>query len=395
MRLIYNIVIRFYILYIWISSFFNSKAKLWLIGRKNILRKIKHATKNEKDIVWFHCASLGEFEQGRPIIDGYKQKYPEHKIFLTFFSPSAYEVSRHYKNADWIFYLPADTTKNAKQFITTLKPIKVIFIKYDFWFNYMFELKSKNIPLYFVSSIFRETQSFFKCKWFAKQLNNVTHFFIQDTNSQKLLNKIGIKQVSVSGDSRFDRVRENSKNPRNIPLIDNFTNTRKTLIAGSTWPKDEKFLKQFIKVNHQYNYIIAPHKIEQCNILAKQINGLLYSKATTKNINKSNVLIIDRIGLLSSIYQHGTFSYIGGGFGTGIHNILEPAAFDVPIVFGPHYQKFNEAKELIELGGAISITDTNELSTAINHFSENYKPETCRNYIESRCGSTKKILEII
>ena len=395
MQFLYNISILFYVLGIRIASLLNSKAKLWIKGRNNIFQKLKTATENQNNIVWFHCASLGEFEQGRPIMEGYKHKYPTHKILLTFFSPSGFEIQKNYNGADWVFYLPADTPSNAKRFIEIVKPIKAIFVKYEFWLNYMTELKRTNIPFYSVSAIFRKEQVFFKYKWFAKQLNNVSHFFVQDKTSSELLKSIGYNNSTISGDTRFDRVKTNASSAKGIPLVNEFCKQKPTIICGSTWPKDEQLIANFIKENQQYNYIIAPHELLKIQQLQKWTNGLLFSDANKQNIHNSNVLIIDSIGLLSSIYKYGTISYIGGGFGKGIHNILEPAAFDTPIIFGPHYNKFNEAKDLIEIGGAKSIKNFNELQEAFSYFFSNYQKNICKNYIMQKCGSTKLVIKKI
>lgn len=394
MHFLYNISIRLYVVAIHIASLFNTKAKLWVKGRKNIFDKLVEATKGEQNIVWFHCASLGEFEQGKPIIASYKQKYSNHRILLTFFSPSGFEIRKNYNGVDWIFYLPADTKANAKQFINSVKPIKAIFIKYEFWFNYMAECKKQNIPFYSVSSIFRNEQIFFKNKWFARQLQNVTHFFVQDKTSADLLQSIGLTNYTISGDSRFDSVLTTTRNPKSFPLIEQFCKTKPTIICGSTWPKDEVLLSQFIKENPQYNFIIAPHEMRHIAQLQKQTNAQLFSKANTENINSNNVLIIDSIGILSSIYQYGKLAYIGGGFGVGIHNILEAVAFGLPVIFGPNYQKFNEATELINQKGAISISNYNELTSAIDFFSA-FDNSIAINYIQENSGATTKILNSI
>ena len=394
MQFLYNISIRFYILAIQIASLFRPKAKLWIKGRKNIFQKLKAATENENNIVLFHCASLGEFEQGRPIMEGYKHKYPTHKILLTFFSPSGFEIQKNYNEADWVFYLPADTPSNAKQFIEIVKPIKAIFVKYEFWFNYMAELKKQNIPFYSVSAIFRDGQPFFKYKWWAKQLKNVTHFFVQDKNSAELLKSIGLNNTSISGDSRFDSVLANTQNPVRNPLIETFSKSKPTIICGSTWPKDEILLAQYIKDHPKNNYIIAPHELRHISDLQKQTDALLYSKADEKNILMANVLIIDSIGLLSSIYQYGNITYIGGGFGVGIHNILEAVTFGMPVIFGPNYQKFKEAKELINQKGAISISNYQELSLAID-YCNTFDKNIATDYIINNCGATEIILEKI
>ena len=391
MNTLYNISIWIFSTAINIASLFNPKAKQWIKGRKGIFQKLAGATKDNKDIVWFHCASLGEFEQGKPIIEGYKIKHPTHKILLTFFSPSGYEIRKNYDEVDWVFYLPADTKKNAKKFINIVNPIKVIFIKYEFWFNYMAECKKQNIPFYSLSSIFRKEQSFFKYDFFAQQLNNVSHFFVQDNNSKELLQKIGFSNCTVAGDTRFDSVINNTQNAISIPLIEKFSENKTTIICGSTWPKDEVLLAKYIKENPNYKYIIAPHEMQHINELKKQTNALLFSKVDSTNISNSNVLIIDSIGILSNIYKYGNLAYIGGGFGSGIHNILEAVAYGLPVVFGPNYQKFNEATELIKQKGAISISNYTELTSAVNFFSA-FDKSIATEYIQENSGATDAIL---
>ena len=394
MEILYTISIQLYVIAIHIAALFNSKAKLWIKGRKNIFQKLTEAIKEDQDIVWFHCASLGEFEQGKPIIEGYKLKYPNHKILLTFFSPSGYEIRKNYDKADWVFYLPADTKKNAKKFISIVNPIKAIFIKYEFWFNYMAELNKKDIPFYSTSSIFRSEQSFFKYDWFAKQLKNISHFFIQDQNSKELLKNIGLSNYTVVGDTRFDSVITNTQNTISIPLIEKFSKNKTTIICGSTWPQDEFLLHKYIKKNPNYNYIIAPHEMQNVNEFKKQTNALLLSKANNTNIINNNVLIIDSIGILSNAYKYGNIAYIGGGFGAGIHNILEAVTFGLPVVFGPNYQKFKEANELIELGVAKSISNYSELEITILSYI-NFNESIAKNYIKSNAGATDIIISSI
>ena len=393
MHLLYNISIWIYLLAIHISALFNRKAKQWINGRKDLFKKLKQINSNN-NIVWFHCASLGEYEQGRPIIESYKIKYPEHKILLTFFSPSGYEIRKNTSLADFVFYLPQDTQSNASKFINIVNPIKVIFIKYEFWFNYMSELKKRNIPFYSVSTIFRENQILFKYNWFKKQLNNVTHFFVQEKKSADFLRNIGFTNTTITGDSRFDSVRETANNRTPIPTLKEFSQQRQTIICGSTWKKDEELLIKFIKQNTEYNYIIAPHEMNNISRLRKETNGLLYSNIDITDIKSNNVIIIDNIGLLSKIYSYANIAYIGGGFGSGIHNILEAATFGLPIIFGPNHKKSNEAKELISLGGAISITNYKELESAITYFN-NFDSEISTNYIDNNTGATKIILEAL
>ena len=394
MRLIYNISIWLYVVTIRIASLYNLKAKKWVKGRENIFSELEAVVRNQKNIVWFHCASLGEFEQGKPIIEAYKLNHPTHQILLTFFSASGFEIKKNTALANWVFYLPADTTSNAKKFINLVNPIKVVFIKYEFWFNYMYQLKKQNIPFYNVSTIFREGQVFFKYQWFAKQLKNVTHFFVQDEKSAELLNSIGFSNFTISGDTRFDSVVANTKNPTKIALVELFSKNKKTIICGSTWAKDEMILIQYIKNHPENNYVIAPHELDNISTLQKQSNGLLYSNANEKNIFTTNVLIIDSIGLLATIYQYGNLAYIGGGFGSGIHNILEAASFGLAVIFGPNYQKFNEAISLINKKGAISISNYEELSSAIDIFNS-FDKSIALNYIKENSGATNKILGLI
>ena len=394
MHLIYNISIWLYVVTIRIASLYNLKAKKWVKGRENIFSELEAVVKNQKNIVWFHCASLGEFEQGKPIIEAYKLNHPTHQILLTFFSASGFEIKKNTALANWVFYLPADTTSNAKKFINLVNPIKVVFIKYEFWFNYMYQLKKQNIPFYSVSTIFREGQVFFKYQWFAKQLKNVTHFFVQDEKSAELLNSIGFSNFTISGDTRFDSVVANTKNPTKIALVELFSKNKKTIICGSTWAKDEMILIQYIKNHPENNYVIAPHELDNISNLQKQSNGLLYSNANEKNIFTTNVLIIDSIGLLATIYQYGNLAYIGGGFGSGIHNILEAASFGLAVIFGPNYQKFNEAISLINKKGAISISNYEELSSAIDIYNT-FDQSIALNYIKENSGATNKILGLI
>ena len=394
MRLIYNISIWLYVVTIRIASLYNLKAKKWVKGRENIFSELEAVVRNQKNIVWFHCASLGEFEQGKPIIETYKLNHPAHQILLTFFSASGFEIKKNTALANWVFYLPADTTSNAKKFINLVNPIKVVFIKYEFWFNYMSQLKKQNIPFYSVSTIFREGQVFFKYQWFAKQLKNVTHFFVQDEKSAELLNSIGFSNFTISGDTRFDGVVANTQNPTKIALVELFSKNKKTIICGSTWAKDDIILIQYIKNHPENNYVIAPHELDNISNLQKQSNGLLYSNANEKNIFTTNVLIIDSIGLLSTIYQYGNLAYIGGGFGSGIHNILEAASFGLAVIFGPNYQKFNEAISLINKKGAMSISNYEELSSAIDIFNS-FDQSIALNYIKENSGATNKILGLI
>lgn len=418
MRLIYTIFIYIYLLAIRLASLFNHKAGLWVSGRKNVFDELRSAfphssseIKNgSSDMIWVHCASLGEFEQGRPLIEKIRDQVPGIKILLTFFSPSGYEIRKNYIGADLVLYLPADTPSNARKFIEIINPKAVFFIKYEFWFNYLNELKKNKIPTYLVSGIFREDHYFFKFygSWFRKQLNCFTYFFVQDEYSKELLNSIDLNNVVVSGDTRFDRVLEVNRNARTLPLIALFQQNSSVMIAGSTWPEDEKLISDWVRFSDlktlNFKLIIAPHEIDDAHIkyLIHTFTGvsiLKFSDANEQNVKNADVLIIDNIGMLSSIYQYGTIAFIGGGFGKGIHNILEPAAFGLPVIFGPKFEKFAEAKELIKAGGAFSVSDRNGLDRIFSLLQNEEVLKTASHiskyYVENRAGATDRILSSI
>jgi 3-deoxy-D-manno-octulosonic-acid transferase len=402
MLLLYNLGLRLYWVAIYLASFFSKKANQWLNGRKNIT-----VTKNESSI-WFHFASLGEFEQGRPVLEQMRALYPKQKIVLTFFSPSGYEIRKNTPLADKVYYLPLDTAKNARQFIDALQPTMAIFTKYEYWYHFFNELHQRNIPLYIISGIFRPNQVFFN--WYGglhrKILSFVTYFFLQDDESKKLLQNIGITHTTVSGDTRFDRVWANAQQPKELPLINEFKNGHKLFIAGSTWPHDEKLIAALINDHPAWKFIIAPHEISEEKI--DKLIGLLpvnssikYSRLTThQSLSTFQTLIIDNIGMLSSLYQYGDIAYIGGGFGAGIHNTLEAAAFGLPVIFGPNYSKFKEAKDLIALNAGFSIDNEAALKhiagKLINdaQFYSNAS-QTIKQYVEKHTGATKTIIDYI
>ena len=394
MRFLYNISIHLFSFFVFIYSFVNEKARKLYKGQKNIFSELKIAVENKSNIVCFHCSSLGEFEQAKNVIEKYKVKYPTHKILITFFSPSGFEIVNQKKIADWIFYLPIDTIKNAKTFVEIVNPIKVIFVKSEFWFNHIIELNKKNIPIYFISSSFRKNQYFFKFygKWFVKQLKKINHFFVQNSESKILLNSIEINKVTISGDSRFDTVKLNSVNKFSDKIIEQFSEKKETIIFGSIWKEDENLIFDLIKSENKYNFIIAPHEIGNCNNLVKNEKTILLSKANLENIQDKNILIIDCIGILSKIYRFGKIAYIGGGFGKGIHNTLEAIVYNIPVIFGPNFRNFPEATELIDLGIAQSVISSDELIKAINHFEKEEVSTKCKTFIESKVGATEKIL---
>lgn len=407
MDLLYQVGLQLFRMLLFLISPFNKKAKLWLNGRKKLFENTKLQLRPDEKRVWVHAASLGEFEQGRPIIEALKKKYPEQKIVLTFFSPSGYEIQKNYEFADYIFYLPLDTKKNAKKFIGLIRPEYVLFIKYEFWRNFLCTLKEKNIPTYLVSAIFRKDQVFFRWYggWYRKMLASFKHFFVQNQESQKLLEELGFKNITVSGDTRFDRVASIASKAKPFPLVEKFCNNKTTLILGSSWKADEEILVDFINdPQNELKIIIAPHEIHQTNVeriisrLSKKAQK--YSEANEENVKKAAILIIDNIGMLSSIYQYGHIAYIGGGFGSGIHNVLEAATFGLPVLFGPNYHKFKEAVDLIKLQGAFEVKDkvtvTKQLGKLLSD--ENYlkaKSKICMEYVAGQKGATTSIINYL
>lgn len=390
MNALYNISIFFYSILIRLTAPFNIKANQISKGRKQIFADLQAKIKHDRPIVWVHCASLGEFEQGRPIIEAIRKQHPKYQILLTFFSPSGYEIRKNYDLADYICYLPADTKKNAEKLIELVRPEMVFFVKYEFWFHFITELKKRNIPLYLVSAIFRENQLFFKNtpwgKWYRKMLFSFEQFFVQDNQSVRLLHGVGIKQVTKAGDTRFDRVAEIALNGKSIPLVEKFKGDNLLVVAGSTWKPDEELLVQYIHSHPETKFIIAPHETKKANI--ERLISLLktpvicYTDATEDSVMNKQVMIVDTIGILSSIYKYADLSYIGGGFGVGIHNTLEAAIFGMPIVFGPNYLKFNEATAMANLGIAFPVNDSQSLNTILDQLlSDNEK----RNSIASQC----------
>lgn len=407
MVLFYNLSIRLYVLLVRIAALFNPKAKQWVVGRKNLFVKLEEAVKGEENVVWFHSASLGEFEQGRPVIESFKEKYPQYKVMLTFFSPSGYEVRKNYEGADFIFYLPPDFARNAKRFMDIVQPKMAFFIKYEFWHHYLKELKKRNVPTYIFSTIFRPDQLFFKSYggFHRKMLTAFTHLFVQNQESVDLLNNIGFTNATLTGDTRFDRVYTIATGSKTLPQVEGFSQGREVLIAGSTWPRDEEHIIKYLnETENSYKYIIAAHEVDEDhinNITSKiQKTWVRYTKATKEEIDAAEVLVIDCIGVLSSLYRYGTVSYIGGGFGRGIHNTLEAATFGLPVIFGPNYHKFQEAKDLIEIGASKSYDQYSELKGLLDLFYKNSEErkaagQKSKNYVDKMRGASDKILSII
>ena len=397
--LIYTAVIR-------LAAPFNEKAALWIKGRKRIREKIKQIPRDKERLVWFHAASLGEFEQGRPVMEALKKAEPHTRILLTFFSPSGYEIRKNYTGADYILYLPAETPSNARFFINHFKPDAALFIKYEFWYNYLAELYKQNIPIYLFSAIFRKEQPFFKkCGGLhRKMLHFFTRLFVQDAESVRLLSEIGIHSVQQTGDTRFDRVKQIATNAKEIGKVEKFLNGSPAVICGSTWPPDETLLLDYINTyTGNYKWILVPHEIGENHIKAilekcqKRIWRYTDEKA---DISSAEVLIIDCIGLLSSLYRYGRIAYIGGGFGVGIHNTLEAAVYGIPVIFGPKYQKFKEAVHLLQTGGAFSIQKKEQLQELLDRLIG--QPQIAEaaghkalEYVNSQLGATEIIIQYI
>jgi 3-deoxy-D-manno-octulosonic-acid transferase len=406
MLLLYNLGIRIYFLFIYTASFFNKKAKLWLKGRQ----QVKYQSFDKS--AWFHFASLGEYEQGLPVLIAFRQRHQETPVVITFFSPSGYEVRKNTPHADAVYYLPLDTAANARRFIAAINPAIAVFTKYEYWYHYFQQLNGRNTPLFVISGIFRPDQVFFK--WYGglhrKMLGYVTRFFVQDEESKSLLQQLHITNADVSGDTRFDRVWANAQNPKSFDIVEDFTKGHKVLIAGSTWPQDEVLLAELIKSHGNWKFIIAPHEIKEEKI--ERLLGMLPQNLTTRysqldpesyhghQLLKTQVLVIDNIGMLSSLYRYGNIAYIGGGFGAGIHNTLEAAAFGLPVIFGPNFQKFKEARDLISLQLGFSINNADELKRvfaeiAMDEGKLQIMHDAIREYVEKHKGATQMILQYI
>lgn len=407
MDFLYNIGLSLSWSVLKIVAIFNRKIHLFVSGRREIFDKIADNIFENDKVIWFHCASLGEFEQGRPIIERLKQDYSEYKIALTFFSPSGYEVRKNYELADVVTYLPWDSPKKVKLFLHLLQPKMAIFVKYEFWPNVLKELKIRRVNTLLVSGIFRENQIFFKNygNWMRKSLSTFTYFFLQNETSKRLLDSIRISNAMISGDTRFDRVWEISKQNNKIDILSDFTKDKFVLVAGSTWPKDEELIVNYINnyALEDEKFIIAPHNISKDGIEKLRESIKVPSEVYTEKNKDLNVkvFIIDTIGILTKVYSYGAVAYVGGGFGTsGVHNILEPAAYGIPIIIGPNFNKFREAIDLVEQKACQSIRDREEF---VNEFrklksDENYSSnirEITNEYIVNNIGATDTIMNYI
>ena len=417
MRWLYKLFIQLYYFGILLASLFSAKARMWISGRKGLLPEmqraaIQHAGTGEKrPLIWFHCASLGEFEQGRPVLERFRSEHPGWCILLTFFSPSGYEVRKNYAGADWVFYLPLDTASNVCKFLDIWKPQMAVFVKYEYWFTYITALHKRQIPMVVISAIFRDNQYFFRFwgAWFRKQLRLIKCFFVQDEASAALLKAYGIENAVVGGDTRFDRVWRLRHSPEAFSEVAAFTGDDPVMIAGSTWPKDEQALSPLLKDKSlSMKFIIAPHEVNEerlrCIEALAGKQSIRHSRLAAfragpgSNHQSERVLIIDSVGKLSHLYQYGNVAFVGGGFGQGIHNILEAATFGLPVFFGPNYHKFAEARELVQLGSAFKINTGDELQTQVKALLADKKQlqqctTTCLNYVESRKGATDVIIK--
>ncbi len=403
--LVYNFIISIYDFGISIFSLFNVKAKKLRQGRKDTLKLIKTLRITEKTI-WVHCASLGEFEQGRPVIEALKKKDLNQKIVLTFFSPSGYEVRKDYEFADYIFYLPSDKKRYVKKFVDAVNPSHVLFVKYEFWYYYLKYLNSKNINVYIISALFRKEHIFFK--WYGgryrKLLFFFTKLFVQDEESAELLRSVGVKDSVVAGDTRFDRVYEIAQQAKDYELLEKFSKGSVVLVGGSTWPSGEKLIAEYLKKNKDIKILLAPHEIHEEHL--RQIEDILpvasarYTKLDGVDLAGLRVLIVDTMGMLSSMYRYGDFAYIGGGFGSGIHNTIEASTFGLPVIFGPNYKKYQEACDLIKMQAGFCVTNQQDFDRLVDNLMQNqnfYKQssQAALKYVDSMRGSTELIIRDI
>jgi 3-deoxy-D-manno-octulosonic-acid transferase len=402
MNFLYTLSQYLYLAGIALSSLFNPKARRWLEGRRGWYGELKKRLPHHGERFWFHCASLGEFEQGRPVIEAFRKRFPHDTIILTFFSPSGYEIRKDYDQADVVMYLPADLKINARRFVRAVNPRAAFFIKYEFWFNYLVELGRSGIPFFLVSGKFRSHQYFFSWygRWFLERLKHFSWFFVQDEASLSLLARAGITAASVAGDTRFDRVSAVLELKRTFPLIESFKGDSRLLVAGSTWPPDEEKLADLFG-SERLKFVIAPHevgagRIDSIIALAGS-KAVRYSETDMFRIRNARVLVIDEVGFLSHLYCYADIAYIGGGFGKGIHNILEAAAFGCPLVFGPRYQKFGEATDLVGQGGAFAVHNASGLVEKIRELLDDEQLRLtcsgiCSGYVSANRGATDRIL---
>jgi len=411
LRIFYNMAMWLFAGGVQIAALFNHKARLFAHGRKRQFQRLREAIADDTPIAWFHCASLGEFEQGRPVMEAYRKKHPQHKILLSFFSPSGYEVRKNYEGADYVCYLPIDTPRNARKFLNIVRPCKAVFIKYEFWYNYLRLLKKQHTPTYLVSAIFRPSQVFFKWYggFFRSMLKAYSRLFVQDNISANLLKTIHVEQVEIAGDTRFDRVWAHTRQPADLPVLKAFTQDALTIIAGSSWVSDEERLVEAMNVlPDNIRMVIAPHEVHEEHIAAienlfKKFHPQRYTILHSSPFTLSpRILILDTIGLLLSAYSYGQIAYVGGGFdvNNGVHNTIEPAAYGLPVLFGPIYQKYAEAVDLVNNGGGKSVKNTAELIACLQEWALQPKKrqeagQLSADYVEKKQGATQKIINLL
>ncbi|MCJ8167261.1 3-deoxy-D-manno-octulosonic acid transferase [Pontibacter sp. E15-1] len=408
MKLLYDIGLRAYQKAIALAAPFHVKARRMQQGRAQQFERLQQAMQgNQSPVVWFHCASLGEFEQGRPVIEAFREAFPRYKILLSFFSPSGYEVRKNYSGADYILYLPFDSEANAAQFIQLVQPKLAVFVKYEFWHYYLQELQQQQIPVLSVSAIFQKEQVFFKPygQFYRNILHRFTHIYTQNNQSLELLRRIHVTQASIAGDTRFDRVLQTAASVKILPLVEAFVQQQQVFVVGSSWPADIEALNPLIRKYHSgLKFIIAPHELHEAGIQAiLQVaagKAIRFSEATAATVGDYSVLVIDNVGMLASLYSYGTYAYIGGAFGKGLHNTLEAAVFGLPLFFGPRYDRFQEAKDLVELGCAFPVKNAAGLLKAFEkvHTLPGVRQRITENekqYVKQQAGATVKIMEDI
>lgn len=404
--LIYNLAIVLYEYILAIVALWNRKARQWCEGRKGIFARMQQAIATEDRVVWMHVASLGEFEQGRPILEAIREEYPDRKILLTFFSPSGYEIRKNYAGADYIFYLPSDTPSNVKRFLDIAHPEMAIFVKYEFWLNYLTQLKRRGVKSYLVSAIFRPDAIFFRSvggMW-RRALDAFEQMFVQNEESQELLHSIGFDNVIVAGDTRFDRVAAIARAAKPVEVVARFKGEERLFVAGSTWGPDEEILQELVNENPDVKFVIAPHEMDEGRIAkiisATRGGAVRYTQCTAESdLKDKQVLVLDTIGILSSVYGYASWSYIGGGFGVGIHNTLEAATFGLPIAFGPNYHKFKEARDMVALGAATSVGSAAELKAWFAPLRDDKEllakvSATAKDYTAKNQGATSLFMKI-
>ncbi len=402
MRLAYQLGVEAYSALLHLAAPLHPKARLWVNGRANTSALLNKLAEFE-GAIWMHCASVGEFEQGKPVLEALRKRYPSKKAVVSFFSPSGYEARKDWNGADFVFYLPVDRSSTAKSLVQHLKPSAVIWVKYEFWFNILAALNLNNTPLFLVSGIFRPSQHFFRFwgGWFRKQLKSFSHCFVQDEQSRVLLSSVGV-DASVVGDTRFDRVAELAAEPFADPIVEAFAKLSPVLVCGSTWPADEDCIHD-ATYNSTWRLMLVPHELTNAHLEKAELlfpDAVRYSRTNPEDAAKANVLIVDRMGMLSKLYRFAHVAYIGGGFGAGIHNTAEAAAYGIPVVFGPRFQKFNEAKQLIASGGGFTVNNPNELRELLSRMADDpalraASGREAKNLIEQGRGATAAITSAI